>query len=642
MMSNKALRHLPVLGLFVSLFLGQTHYQALSDTTSGYWSVKAPLPIPWATNAVVVHDGFLYSFGSDSNYRYDPSSNAWMALPPPPYSNDFPSDACLGFNAQGQVVIVIFPSEAYQPILAYNITRNRWEQRSVPAPLPSTFFEQDIASDTENNICYITGGQAGADYRNTLYAYYPATNTAQQLSGFTTQRAYHASWFVPQWGEAGYVCIAGGYYYGANPTISTQCFDVVQGIWLNENTNLGSLPYYLVLGADALTVTDGKPRPWLLGGVLNGYETNLAMYYDVDLGAWVEGIRMPYAVADMEGDAIGNEIYVVGGSYMDPQWKLADYTQHYLPQPLPPCMETAVFFDDFEGPSQWIPSGDNNLWHTELQSDACGSLVAPFPSPETTWYFGDQEYGCTYDQYPLSSIGYLTLDTMIPISGAHYATIRFWSDEQTECGEDTYCVADFRFLDVSYNEGIDWTHLWRGGIEGSWYPVAVSTHLDPGDNLNVRFYFNSTGAYYNDYLGWFIDNVEVTGCFEQPTQTWFEEDDPTIAYSGLWKSLACPECSGGAQKAAAQRGATAEFTFTGTGIRWYLTKANLLGKARVVLDGVDLSFVDLFSPTPQYQQVWEKTDLSPGAHTLKIEVSGKKNPRSRGRAITLDALEVVP
>jgi hypothetical protein len=55
-----------------------------------------------------------------------------------------------------------------------------------------------------------------------------------------------------------------------------------------------------------------------------------------------------------------------------------------------------------------------------------------------------------------------------------------------------------------------------------------------------------------------------------------------------------------------------------------------------------LGFVDLYSPTPQYQQVWEKTDLAPGAHTLKIDVSGKKNPLSRGRAITLDALEVLP
>ena len=68
----------------------------------------------------------------------------------------------------------------------------------------------------------------------------------------------------------------------------------------------------------------------------------------------------------------------------------------------------------------------------------------------------------------------------------------------------------------------------------------------------------------------------------------------------------------------------------------------MLGVARVYLDGVDLGWVDLYSPTPQYQQVWEKSGLAPGARTLRLEVSGKKNPRSNGRAITLDALEVIP
>jgi hypothetical protein len=342
----------------------------------------------------------------------------------------------------------------------------------------------------------------------------------------------------------------------------------------------------------------------------------------------------------MEADRLGSEVYVVGGD--KGSFDTTTYNQHHIPEPLPTCTEESVFFDDFEGEQQWTPSGYNSLWHVEPQDGISGALVAPFPSPSIAWYYGDQIYGCTYDT-PTNNYGDLTLDMTIPITGARYANVRFWSYEQTECEDGNLDCNDYRRLDVSYDGGATWTHLWWGTTEERWYTATETTHVDPGDSLRLRFNFttyNTAGA--NHYLGWFIDNVEVTGCFEQPTQTWFEEDDPAIAYTGPWKPLACAECSGGAQKAAAQRGATAEFTFTGTGIRWYLTKANLLGKARVVLDGVDLSFVDLFSPTPQYQQVWEKTDLSPGAHTLKIEVSGKKNPRSRGRAITLDALEVVP
>ena len=52
--------------------------------------------------------------------------------------------------------------------------------------------------------------------------------------------------------------------------------------------------------------------------------------------------------------------------------------------------------------------------------------------------------------------------------------------------------------------------------------------------------------------------------------------------------------------------------------------------------------VDLYSLSPQYQTVLEKTGLSPGDHTVAIEVSGQKNPQSKGYYINIDAFEVVP
>jgi hypothetical protein len=611
--------------------------------TPGYWEAEAPIPVPREHNVVIAYGDYLYvlgGYGSEgSSYRYDPLSDTWTQLATPDSELEFLEDGCLGYNYRGEPIIAIFPNvySDYDTMLFYNILHDWWGWGHPPGG-GSTFF--DIASDPEHNVCYITGGQAAFMPENRFYAYYPATNTIEQLPSFTTGRHRHASWFIPQWGEAGYVCIAGGYSTTLFTLNSTQCYDIAQGVWRAENVDLGILPYdEWGLVADALKFVEGVPQLWLLGGVIGRGETNETAYYDVEQGAWVAGPHLPYAITGAEADTLGNEIYMVGGNG---DYRSTAYNQHHIQKPLPTCTEESVFFDDFEGEQQWTPSGYNGLWHAEPQDGVCGALVAPFPSPSTAWYYGDQIYGCTYDT-PTNNYGYLTLDMTIPITGARYANVRFWSYEQTECGDGNLDCNDYRRLDVSYDGGATWTHLWWGTTEERWYTATETTHVDPGDSLRLRFNFttyNTAGA--NDYLGWFIDNVEVTGCFEQPTQTWFEEDDPAIAYTGPWKPLACAECSGGAQKAAAQRGATAEFTFTGTGIRWYLTKANLLGKARVYLDGVDLGFVDLYSPTPQYQQVWEKTDLSPGAHTLKIEVSGKKNPRSKGRAITLDALEVVP
>ncbi len=130
--------------------------------------------------------------------------------------------------------------------------------------------------------------------------------------------------------------------------------------------------------------------------------------------------------------------------------------------------------------------------------------------------------------------------------------------------------------------------------------------------------------------------------FSYFAQTHFEEDDPAISYTGTWNIYTCPSCSGGALKYSGQTGAKAEFSFTGTGIKWIVTKAKMLGKAKVYLDGVYMGMVDLYSPTPQYQVVLQKTGLSPGTHTGTIEVSGQKNPSSTGYFIDIDAFEVFP
>ena len=621
-----------------------THLALESRTNSalpGYWILETPVPVVRQNNAVIAYEDQLYVLGgyvSDGTaFRYDPLAKTWTQLATMSPVITHPYDGCLGYNTQGEAIIILFPDNWYDDtnsIMVYNIVHDAWSQRSMPYPMPSSgIWAPNIASDPTHNVCYITGGATYPGYGNlnTFYAYNPATNATQQLPSFTTSRNYHASWYVPQWGEAGYVCLAGGAEINIPYLDSTQCYDIAQGLWHAENADLGMLPRDITNPADALKI-DGSPQLWIMGGLAGG-NLWLTYYYTSDQG-WVEGPRLAYAVSGAEGDVIFNDIYVVGGSYGGAS---KDYNQHFVAESPPPCQEVILFSDDFEGVSNWTGYG---LWHTEAESNACGSLVAPFPSPDTTWYYGSQAYGCTFDAGH-RTLGNLILNTAIPITGAQQITVTFQSYEDTEC-DDYHCSYDMRQLEVSFDQDNRWEDIWRGEGSTPWSQVVAPTRFYPGNTLHLRFHFDSLDYLNNDYLGWFIDNVEVTGCFEQPAQTWFEEDDPAIAYSGSWKSLACAECSGGTQKAAAQRGAAAEFTFTGTGIRWYLTKANLLGKARVVLDGVDLGFVDLYSPTPQYQQVWEKIDLSPGAHTLKIDVSGKKNPRSKWRAITLDALEVVP
>jgi hypothetical protein len=120
-----------------------------------------------------------------------------------------------------------------------------------------------------------------------------------------------------------------------------------------------------------------------------------------------------------------------------------------------------------------------------------------------------------------------------------------------------------------------------------------------------------------------------------------EETDPSITYTGLWNVYSCSSCSGGALKYSNQTGATANFSFNATTAKLIVAKANMLGKIKVYLDSVYFGMVDLYSPTTKWQVVLQKSGLSPGLHSVTLEVSGQKNPNSAGYSIDLDAFEIL-
>jgi YD repeat-containing protein len=185
-------------------------------------------------------------------------------------------------------------------------------------------------------------------------------------------------------------------------------------------------------------------------------------------------------------------------------------------------------------------------------------------------------------------------------------------------------------------------------------PALTSGH--PFANVLNSGYWSSTTDNSNTSNAWMIGigygavgkNSKGSGFYVWPVrggiQLYFEEDDPAITYTGTWNTYTCPSCSGGALKYSGQTGAKADFSFNGTGIKWIVTKASIMGMAKVYLDGLPPAgvLIDLYSPTPQYQVVLQKTGLTPGTHTIAIEVSGQKNPSSTGYYINIDAFEVVP
>ena len=83
-----------------------------------------------------------------------------------------------------------------------------------------------------------------------------------------------------------------------------------------------------------------------------------------------------------------------------------------------------------------------------------------------------------------------------------------------------------------------------------------------------------------------------------------------------------------------KRGATAEFTFTGTRVMLLGTKDPGHGKANIYVDGQKVATVDTKAPSRQTQAVlWASDTLKPGEHRVKVEAVAEGN----GNAIGIDA-----
>ena len=124
----------------------------------------------------------------------------------------------------------------------------------------------------------------------------------------------------------------------------------------------------------------------------------------------------------------------------------------------------------------------------------------------------------------------------------------------------------------------------------------------------------------------------------------YEETHSSVAYGGAWEHGNLNRAwSMGTIAASSSPGASATFTFTGTGVSWIGSRKSTAGIARVYLDGAFVAELDTYAPTDGLQNtIFEVTGLAQGAHALTIEVTGQKNPASSSAYILVDAFDVRP
>lgn len=168
----------------------------------------------------------------------------------------------------------------------------------------------------------------------------------------------------------------------------------------------------------------------------------------------------------------------------------------------PPPPPGDGLFEDFEGDvSGWTTSG---LWHLVSNS----SCSPGFNSASRAFYFG-QDASCTYATGATAS-GTLTSPVITGVGTGSTLTFAFRRQVESFSGD-----FDRTEVDVSANGGATWTEVFsRNSSNASANAWGSSPTIDvssfAGDNVRVRFRFESGDNQFNGFLGWMIDDVTVT------------------------------------------------------------------------------------------------------------------------------------
>ncbi len=114
-----------------------------------------------------------------------------------------------------------------------------------------------------------------------------------------------------------------------------------------------------------------------------------------------------------------------------------------------------------------------------------------------------------------------------------------------------------------------------------------------------------------------------------------------VSYGPGWRVGSNADDYRGADHYAETTGATATFTFTGTGFRYWFSTAAHHGIAGVSIDGGTETRVDPYtSARSDGITSWTSPRLASGRHTVRIRATGDRNPAAQARVITIDRIEL--
>lgn len=161
-----------------------------------------------------------------------------------------------------------------------------------------------------------------------------------------------------------------------------------------------------------------------------------------------------------------------------------------------------VFSDNMESPAnKWTVAGSDGkggsaLWHVSQRRSVSSSHAQ---------YYGQESTG----NYDTGAVNFGTITSpVIDLSSIVGAELSFQHYLDTE----GFAPFDKATVEVSKDDGTTWTPVFtKTTTNGAWVKETVDLSAFDFSKINIRFSFDTVDAFLNQFEGWFIDDVIVSG-----------------------------------------------------------------------------------------------------------------------------------
>lgn len=306
---------------WLAVLLAAATAQAEAD---GSWTLKANVPQA-TTSSVSASDGFhlylLGGFGTQStSRRYDPATDTWSTLAPPPASMYYNSGARVGDH------IYAFGTTGSSAVYRYSISSNTWA--TLPAALPQT-FGGGATSTVLGGKVYVVGG--GNILVGTVHnrEFDPATETFTMRAPLPSARTRHAAAASEALGRL--------WIFGGNGSSSTTYeYSPATDTWTTR------APYSLggiAANSYGMAAAFFNGRAYLTGGYTSSTMQRTVNEYDPATDSWMRRTDMNLPRQQHAIGVVGSRIYVAGGGTgVASHAATATSTEEFIPPYQPPTV----------------------------------------------------------------------------------------------------------------------------------------------------------------------------------------------------------------------------------------------------------------------------------------------------------------